>query len=500
MQKRYVSIAFRYLITDWITRRQPELKDKTFVMATPVHGRMLVSAVNRIAEAEGIAIHTPVADAKAIVQSLHVVDELPGVSGKLLKALGKWCIRYSPLVAADPPDGLILDASGCAHLWGGETGYLHQISRRLTGFGYHVNLAMADTIGAAWALARFGETTQIIESGRHYQSLLSLPALALRLEPAVWERLQKLGLSGIGSFISMPRSVLRRRFGENLLIRLRQALGQEQEYIQPIEVIPPYLERLPCLEPIRTAAGIEIAITRLLEMLCQRLVKEGKGVRTATLKCYRMDGKVEEASIQTSRASQHAAHLFKLFELKIPSIRPGLGMELFTLEAQKVEDILQEQESLWMSETWGLDHPELAELLDRIAGKVGADAIHRYLPDEHYWPERSVRLAASLAEKPASSWPSDKPRPIHLLPKPEPVEVSAPIPDYPPMLFRYKNKLHHINKADGPERIEQEWWLQSGEHRDYYVVEDEEGQRYWLFRSGHYAAGQSAWFIHGYFA
>jgi protein ImuB len=147
-----------------------------------------------------------------------------------------------------------------------------------------------------------------------------------------------------------------------------------------------------------------------------------------------------------------------------------------------------------------LDDIGLSELIDRFAGKFGANQIQRYLPDEHYWPERSVKPALSLDEKINTIWKVDRPRPLQLLQKPERIEVTAPIPDYPPMLFRYKGKLHKIIKADGPERIEQEWWLQQGQHRDYYYVEDEEGKRYWLFRSGHYADKSYQWFIHGFFA
>ena len=169
------------------------------------------------------------------------------------------------------------------------------------------------------------------------------------------------------------------------------------------------------------------------------------------------------------------------------------------LEAPKVEDHSPLQETLW-NRHGGLDNTGLSELLDRLAGKIGVNRIHRYLPDEHYWPERSVKPASSLDEKTTIAWKLDKPRPFQLLANPERIEVTAPIPDYPPMLFRYKNKLHKIIKADGPERIEQEWWLQQGQHRDYYYVEDEEGRRYWLFRLGHYSDRSYQWFIHGFFA
>ena len=172
---------------------------------------------------------------------------------------------------------------------------------------------------------------------------------------------------------------------------------------------------------------------------------------------------------------------------------------MFVLESAKVEDLLAGQEILWQS-SGGLKDERLSELLDRLANKIGEESIHRYLPDEHYWPERSIKVATSLEEESTASWREDKPRPLQLLETPEPIDVAAPIPDYPPMLFRYKGVVHNIIKADGPERIEQEWWLQQGQHRDYYRVEDEQGCRYWLFRLGHYDDENFQWFIHGFFA
>lgn len=500
MQKRFVSIWFRYLTTDWLTLRRPALQNLPFVFAAPDRGRKIIKAISPAAEAQGIEVNMPLADATAIVPDLQVFDDKAGRDAMLLKAIGTWCIRYTPIVAVDDPDGLFLDVSGCTHLWGDENTYLKEIVTRLQSKGYHVHAAIADTVGAAWAICRFGKSTQIIESGTQAEALLSLPPAALRLEPEVLARLQKLGLYQISSFMGMPRSVLRRRFGEGLLLRLAQALGQEDEVITPLQLIAPYQERLPCLEPIRTAPGIEVAIKRLLEMLCTRLQGEGKGLRKAILKCYRVDGKIVQIEIGTNSPSHHISHLFKLFELKISLIAPGLGIELFIMEAAKVEDVSPLQESLWACNP-GLDDQEVTELLDRLAVKVGADHIHRYLPDEHYWPERSIRSATSILEKPRISWRTDRPRPTQLLKRPEPIEVTAPVPDYPPMLFRYKGIVHHIKKADGPERIEREWWLDAGEHRDYYQVEDEHGQRYWLFRSGHYTGDKSNhWFIHGYFA
>lgn len=483
-----------------MTLRQPALKEAPFVFAAPDHGRMIITAANSLVKAQGIEPGMTVADAKAFVPSLQVFDERPELAGKLLKALGEWCIRYTPVVAVDLPDGLILDISGCTHLWGGERAYLKEIVTRLRSKGYDVRAAIADTIGTAWGVARFGKVTPLIEPGRHAEALFSLPSAALRLDPVILERLHKLGLYSVGGFIHMPRSVLRRRFGEGLLTRIRQALGDEDEPVELIRPINPYEERLPCLEPIRTITGIEIAVKKLLEGLCSRLKKEGKGVRKAILKCYRLDGKVEQVDIGTNRPSHHIQHLCKLFELKLSSIEPDLGIELFIMEALKVEDAIVLQETLW-AKSPGLDNVCIAELLDRLAGKIGANAIHRYLPVEHHWPEKSIKQATSVQEKPSAAWRRDIHRPVQLLAQPEQVQVMVKIPDYPPKQFIYKGKRHEIIKADGPERIEREWWMENGEHRDYYRVEDHEGKRYWLFRSGHYSGDQSRqWYLHGFFA
>jgi len=498
MKKRFVSIWFRHLAIDWFSKQQSELRKQPFVLRTPSHGRMIITGVNDIAAKAGVHNGMVLADARAVVPGLHVLDDKPDLPGRLLKKLAEWCIRFTPFVAPDEHDGLLLDVTGCAHLWGGDQNYINDITKRLITRGYHVRVAIADSVGVAWAVARFGKEL-LVDSGMHIDALLPLPPESLRIGPDVVERLHKLGLHRIGQFITMPRPSLRKRFGQPFLERIDQATGRQQEIIQPIEPIEPYQERLPCMEPIVTATGIGIALEQLLNTLCQRLQQEQKGLRTAVFKCYRVDGKIEQQSIVTGRPSCSVKHIFKLFTNKISLIEPDLGIELFVIEAPVVEDHLPQQEKFWDG-TGGLEDIKLSELVDRLAGRVGANAIHRYLPDEHYWPERSFKPASSLVEKPTTTWRDDRLRPLQVLSTPERIEVTAPIPDYPPMLFLYRNKVHKIVKADGPERIEQEWWLQEGQHRDYYRVEDEEGCRYWLFRLGHYNDKSYQWFIHGFFA
>ncbi|WP_407430641.1 Y-family DNA polymerase [Arcticibacter sp.] len=502
MGKRYVSIWFCHLLADWQAIRHPELKDTPFVFVVADHGRMVVTAVSIQAQRQGIEPGMRAADAKAICPGLEVIAEKPGRVLKLLKSLGEWCIRYTPIVAMDEfsSDGLIMDVSGCPHLWGGEREYLKDIKSHLKAKGFTIRLAIADTPGAAWAVSHFGKTTPLVLPGTHAEALLSLPPEALRLEKSTVAKLQKLGFYHIKSFIGMPRSVLRRRFGESFLIRLGQALGTQEEAMHPITLPVEFQERLPCLEPIKTRKGIEIGINRLLECLCLRLEKEGKGLRTGVLTCYRVDGKIIKIDIGTNAPTHSVSHLFKLFELKIDQIRPALGIELFTLTASSVDNLIVPQEVLWDG-TRGLKDRSVICLLDRVAGKVGAHVIHRYLPDTRYWPEYSVKDADSISEKASTQWRIDRPRPTELLRNPEPIEVMALIPDHPPKFFVYKAVRHQIIKADGPERIEREWWLDAGEHRDYYQVEDQHGQRYWLFRSGHYSNEQPyQWYIHGFFA
>lgn len=497
MLKRYLYIWFRYLATDRLSKITPELRDKPFLLYAPEHGRMVVRAASQSLMREGISPGMVVADVRAILPEVEVFPEDAAANEKLLNNLAEWCLRYTPVVATDAPDGLVLDISGCPHLWGGERPYLEILVARLRKGGYEVRTAIADTVGAAWAVARYGKNETIVEPGEQEEALSALPPAALRLEDSTLQRLAKLGFRQIGQIMGIPRLNLRRRFGDALLIRLEQALGTAQEFLQAVQPTPVFEERLPCLEPIRTAPGIEIALKRLLETLCKRFSREGKGMRTGTFKGYRLDGETVQISIGTNRASRNAAHLFKLFELKIPELEPALGIELFTLEAALVEDVSETQEALWSTAT--RDQTAISELLDNIAGKVGMQAVQRYLPQEHHWPESSVKVVSSLDEQPETEWLTSRPRPIHLLPKPEPVEVMVVLPDYPPMHFRYKGEVIRVVRADGPERIEQEWWLRNGPPRDYYRVEAENGARYWLFRLGLYENLKPQWFLHGYF-
>jgi protein ImuB len=499
MGKRFVSVWFSHLHTDWFSLRDPSLSEQAFVLSTPSHGRMVISSTNPKADQLGIYRGMVVADARAIFPSLVVKDDIPDLSLRLLNRIGEWCIRFTPFVAADLPDGLIIEATGCAHLWRGEEEYIKDICNRLEKRGYKVKAALADTAAQAWAIARYGNKKISIVEGQMQEEFLQLPPEALRIDELTVEKLHKLGLTRIRSFIGMARPTLQKRFGNSILTRINQSTGAEIEVFTPIIPVEPYEERLPCLEPIITGTGIEIALRKLLEGLIGTLSKDQKGIRSAVFRSYAADGEKYDIDIETNRSSLNADHLYALFHLKLNTVIVSAGIELFTMTATRVEEYLSAQEKIWEN-SFGLSDIKLAELIDNIESRNGKQVVKRYLPAEHHLPEKSVKQASSLLEEPASAWKIIPQRPLHILKIPEKIEVTAPIPDYPPMMFRYKGKIHKITRADGPERIEQEWWVAKGRHRDYYAVEDDEGKRYWLFRSGHYDADKTySWFIHGFF-
>lgn len=494
---RYVSIWFPYLLAEYEIRKNAELRAIPFVLASPQRGKMIVDAVNNLAAQKGIRTGMVLADCKAVLPELHMIPSKPGKAEQLLNALAEWSIRYTPFATVDLPNGILLDSSGCAHLWGGELKYAETIKSKLASYGYSVKITISDTIGTAWGMARYGNEV-VIKSGQQRMAIGNLPPAALRLEPEVLARLKKLGFQRIDSFMDIPNATLRRRFGASLPLRLGQALGREPEMIIPVKPVEPYFERLSSMEPIAAATGIRIALENLIEKICIRFSEEGLGLRTAVFKAYRVDGDMQQLEIGTVYPSRNPKHVFKLFEHKIATLEPALGFEVFAFEALKTERITEEQHAFWNNSVQ--NDLKISELLDKVSAKTSGNAVVRFLPTENYWPEHSVKEAVPLWEKPSTAWRTDWPRPVHLLSEPEPIQVTAALPDNPPMLFRYKGKLYNVAKSDGPERIEQEWWHSDGLYRDYYCVEDEIGARYWVFRSGPYDKQSPKWFLHGFFA
>jgi protein ImuB len=441
------------------------------------------------------------ADARALCPSLQVINEKEEAAIKILTAMAEWSIRFSPVTSFYLPDILLIEATGCTHLWKGDQHYADHIASRFRERGYRLKWAMAPTASAAMALAKFHPRAELVAAAGLLDALLPLPPECLGLDDnESISLLYRLGMRSLRDFIHLPTSVLRNRFGKQLPLRIAQMTGRTEEFINPVKPAEAFSWRLPSPEPITHRKGIEIGLDECLSGILKLLTEKGLGIRKAVFKIYTLDGREQEVGISTFRPSSNKDHLSGLFSNRLEQLLPGEGIELFLLEASITEKNPALQEKLWETSE-GLQGRDISELLDRIAGRLTPASISRYVPAQHHWPERSFTRTGEHADETGNAWPENLCRPVEWLPSPEPIEVAAPIPDYPPMLFRYRQKLHRVKKAEGPERIEREWWLEAGRLRDYYIVEDEEGSRYWLFRSGHYEENERPqWFLCGYFA
>jgi protein ImuB len=489
------------------------------------------------------------ADARALLPDLVTTAGEPQADHRLIETIANWCDRYTPWVAIDPlggaiaeegtetcsaggfggDAGLLLDVTGCTHLFGtgeaGERALLADLTQRLSRHDFSCRAAMADTAGAAWALARFAERQADLFCPRHSQrtALAALPVEGLRLDAPILETFLKLGLRRIGDLYPMPRAPLARRFGDQPLARLDQALGTLAEPIEPRRPPPAFRTRLAFAEPIGRPEDIAAATSRLLAALCRQFEQASVGARKLEIALYRVDGSVDRTSIGTSRPNRDNPKLMKLFEEKLGELDAGFGVELMILGAPEVEvwsgtqDVLPDQNALAVPV--GVDGT--IDLADRLALRLGAENVVRLLPRDSHLPER-VQVTAPIEAKPAATGAWRRvaslkgARPTRLLQRPEPVDVMAPVPDDPPRHFSWRQHKHRIVRAEGPERIADEWWRPRPDGsrppaggvplvRDYYRVEDDDGGRFWLFRDGAYkvaANGQptARWFLHGFCA
>jgi protein ImuB len=469
-------------------------------------GRLTVRTVDRRARLEGILPGTNLADARAMLPDLKTMPDDPMADAALLARLADWCTRFTPWTAPDGADGVFLDLTGCAHLFGGETALLADLQRRLTHQGFAVRAAIADTTGAAWALARFGhQSRSIVPPGTQKSALSSLPVVALRLPGDMVAGLNRLGLTTIGALYPLPRAPLARRFGALLHTRLDQALDSDAEPISPRQPPPCWRVRLDFAEPIARPEDIAAGLDHLLTDLCRRLAQQGMGARTLDYLLFLVDGDIAKASIGTVRPLRNVKSLSRLFAGKIAVLDPGLGVDCLMLAAAKIEPLSPEQAAL-DGIAAGERSDDFDSLIDRLVNRLGMEAIVRAEPVASHIPEGAVRWVSPMVTVgPIDPPPERRPRPIRLLPRPEPIEVMAPVPDDPPLHFTWRRTLHRVRHAEGPERIAPEWWQApssaSPEARDYYRVEDQAGGRFWLYRDGPYRPDQPArWFLHGFFA
>jgi len=495
--RRVVSVWFPTFPTDRL--RQPEdgrgqHPDLPQVTVT----NRLITAINTPAAALGLRPGMKLAQAQALVPGLSVHDADPAADAAALAQLAEECLRYAPLAAPDPPDGLWIDVTGSTHLHGGETRLLRDLLRRLHSQNWAASAAVADTPAVAHAVARFGGGGVVLPGAA---VMAEFPIEALRLPVETLADLRLMGFERVGPLAAAARAPLVRRFGTMLAIRLDQAAGTAFEPIKP--VVPPALiqARLAFVEPLLTAEAFSSVIVRLVATVCGDLERAGKGARRLDLLFERVDGSVQAIRVGTARPVREARHLGRMLDERLERVDPGLGVEAMRLVVALADPLGAVQTA---SSLVGEVSPDIGPLVDRLANRLGDARIYRIAPTQSDVPERSVHRVPSLSRI-AGAWPTDLPRPVRLLDPPQPIDAMALLPDHPPVAFTWRRVRHRVRHADGPERIAGEWWKRDREWlsvRDYFRVEDEDGRRFWLFRHGNGSdadTGDMHWFLHGLF-
>jgi len=503
---RVVSLFLPTWSTDQLRRKAGDAAppaEAPLVLIGPDGNRRVVLAADAVAQAAGLRPGMPAANAQVLVPGLVLQDADLSADAEALNRLAIWLLRLAPVVASDPPDGIVIDSTGADHLHGGESAMLDGLIGRLAMSGIVARAAIADSWGAAHALARYAARPIAIAPPGHGQAILeSLPLQALRIAATTVAGLRTLGFERIGDLLAQPRAPLTLRFGPEIGRRIDQALGHAAEPIEPVR--PPDLVevRRAFAEPIAAAETIARYIAKLVVQLCEQLEERGMGARRLDLICHRVDSRAQAVRVGTATPVRDIKRLTRLLCEKIETISPGFGIEVMTLAATVAEPLERRQIISSLVEESVSD---ISDLIDTLMNRVGERAIYRLAPVASDVPERSVCRIPAMAADTGAGWPGHWPRPSRLLAQPELVETVALLPDHPPASFTWRGVRRRVKRADGPERVFGEWWKRDAELaavRDYFQVEDDAGECYWLYRAGDgedAATGSHRWFLHGVF-
>jgi protein ImuB len=518
--RRYLALVLPFLPTERL-RRQAGLPpsaapdEAPLVLVERHRGALRLAAVDPRALALGLGPGLTLADARARVPALAVADADPEADAVFLERLAEAADRYTPLVALDRPHGLVLDISGCAHLFGGEQGLHDDLAARLKAIGLTARSAIAGTPDAARALARFGAPA-IVPPGAEETAVRPLPVAALECAPETVLALSRAGLKTIGALLDRPSVLLSSRFGEALAAKLRRLAGREDLRLSPRRPAPACLVERRFAEPVAREADFLAALRLLAGRAGLILEQRGEGGRRFEAAFFRTDGAVRRIAVETGRPVRDVDVLMRLYRERLAALDdpldPGFGFDLVRFSVIATAPFDQRQESF---DTSRADEEATAALIDRLVARFGRERVLQFAARSSHIPERAGLVVPALAGiaganlAMAEAWPLPDPeeppaRPLGLFDPPQPVETLAEVPDGPPVRFRWRRVLHEVAHAEGPERIAAEWWRQAGgaPTRDYYRVEDSQGRRFWLFREGLYdrEAGEPRWFLHGLFA
>jgi protein ImuB len=504
---RVISVFLPTLSTDRVRRKAGDTApppETPLILVGRDGRRRVVLAADVAAQAAGLRVGMPATKAQALVQGLVIQDADPTADAEALERLAFWMLqRVAPIVAADPPDGIVIDSTGADHLHGGEAATLAILVEKLASVGLRARAAIADSWGAAHALARFDPRVGFVsEPGNAARDIASLSIAALRLASDMIRDLHVLGFDRVCDVLAQPRAPLTLRFGPELGRRLDQATGRLAEPIEPIRPEALIEVRRAFAEPIGAAQTLARAIGELTLQLCDALERKGLGARRLDLICQRVDSRAQAIRVGTGLPLRDVKRMTRLLCDKIETIDPGFGIEVMTLTATVTEPLLPKQAS---SSLIDQPEPDVSGLIDLLANRVGEKNLYRAAPVASDVPERTVRHIPALAPETDAEWPGHWPRPSRLLTQPEAIDTVALLPDHPPASFTWRGVRRRVKRADGPERVFGEWWKRDPELaavRDYFRLEDDAGERYWVYRAGDGEdplTGSQRWFLHGIF-
>lgn len=476
-------------------------------MIHKVHGALRLAAIDLTASQLGLIAGMSLADARARTPRLLTVTHRPDRDAALLDHVLEDFSRFTPMISLDPPNGLVLDVTGCAHLFGGETGLFQAVRQRAKAARLDMRASMAGTAQCARALARFG-AEGVFDPGQDRNAVLQLTVAALELSEKDEQALRRAGLKRLVDLDTRARAPLAARFGADFPSRLARILGDEDVRITPHRPPAPIAADRIFFEPLSTSEDVERVLADLLRETCDRLDQAGQGGRAFEAAFYRVDGLVRRIEVGVSAPTRDATIILRLFREKLAALSnpldPGFGFDQMRMSVTGAETLGRTQDNFYVAPP---NEEHLNRLIDRLSARLGPEAMLRFEAQGSHIPERAQKLVRASATRLGDDWPELEEgapplRPLQMFHPPQPVETLAEAPDGHPFRFRWRRVVHNVARAEGPERIAGEWWRAPSQRtRDYYRVEDTDGRRFWLFRQGLYGADEPPrWFIHGLFA
>src|SRR5471032_1718501 len=505
--RRILALWLPRLPTDRLTRKNGKQFSAPLVISGKANNALYVHALEARASRQGLFKNQALANARAMVQPLAIVPADEKADAALLDAIADWCDRFTPLVSLDAPDGLFLDITGAAHLFGGEFAMLGCVTGLIANQGFAVQGAIAGTSLAARALARYAPDS-IVPPGGEAEKIAPLPIAALDPSDKILRALRHAGLKTIGMVAQRLSSELSERLGKSFVAGLRVMLGAEEQPLAPRRPLPDLMAEQHFAEPIVIQDAIAASLLSLAQSLSGILEREGRGVRVLQAAFFRADGKVTRITIRTGEALRDPKVMLRLLRQRLDTLAdpldPGFGFDLIRLEALLAEETRPGTLSF---DSYENARRQIAFLIDRLSVRFGEHRVQRFVPQDTHIPEAAgAAVPAQERDFEQQNWtlkrrPGDPPRrPLRLLERPEDSVPLSEVPDGPPVRFGWRSARFDVARAEGPERIAMEWWRKEGLTRDYFRVETREGQRFWLYRDGLHHQLAPRWYLQGIFA